>query len=133
MSGKALLGLSGIAIAAVAQFIAFMLTGAGHGWITPFWFSLSLWLLLPLVLVRLRGRAISGAGSLLRNASLLPLALALDLALIVATFVEGSDQIISGPHYFMKVTAAGPMLVVTWIMLWLSWQVGALLLLFRKG
>ena len=127
-----MVALSGVVIAAVAQFIALMLTGAGHGWITPFWFSPALWLLMPIVLVRLRNRVPSKTGSPLPNVSLLLIALALDIALIIRTFAEGSDQFMNGSDYLMKVAAVDPPLVMTWILLWLSWQIGALFLLLRK-
>ena len=114
-------GLAGVAAAVVAQFVALLLTGAGHGWIPPFWFSLWLWPLLPLTLIRLGQRR-----SHALDTGLIMLALALDAALVVATIDEGTE-------YFRPVITMGWPVVAVWLALWLSWQVGALILRFRKA
>src|SRR5690242_2006883 len=49
-SAGARLGL-GFALAAVAQFLSFLLAGAGHGWVAPMFVSIALWFLIPLTLV----------------------------------------------------------------------------------
>ena len=124
MRGEVVTGLAGILVAALAQFIALLLAGAGHGWNQPFWFSAALWPLLPLVLIRVKRDAAS-VDRFTLNLGLLALALVLDVALIIRTVEEGTE-------YFMGMVATGPLLVALWLLLWLSWQVGALFLLFRK-
>jgi len=91
MSSALKAGLAGVAAAAVAQFVALLLTGAGHGWIRPFWFSLWLWPLLPLTLVRLGQRR----RQLALDAGLLLLAVVLDVALVLPPPEKASN--ISGP------------------------------------
>jgi hypothetical protein len=48
--------ITGIMFAAVAQFLAFGLSGAGHGWTEPFFFSAAMWITLPVMAIRLSRR-----------------------------------------------------------------------------
>lgn len=102
--------LSGVALAALAQMLALGMTGAGHGWITPFLFSATLFLLNPIALLRL---AAGQTRTIKIDVLLIAAALILDGALYVMTVREGVE-------YFWRVTP----LNWVWLGFWSLWQVG---------
>jgi hypothetical protein len=111
----------GLFIAFLGQFIALGLAGAGHGWITPFWASISFWVLYPLVLARS-----PGPRSVAIDATTVLLALIADGLLIVQTFREGVE-------YFWKVVEFdGWLFVGAWLAIWLAWQAVAAANLAKK-
>lgn len=118
---RLLLVLLGLAIAAMAQFIAFALVGAGHGWVSPFFASLILFLMWPFALVRLADRA---SLSPIPEAILLGIAAIADLWLIAATVGEA--------RYFQHMLASYPAFVLGWIGIWLGWQVVAFAALLSR-
>jgi hypothetical protein len=126
--------LAGVVLAAAAQFIALLLSGAGHAWVEPFFFSALLWPALPLMAIRLQGRA-AGSNPMVDGTALL-FGLILDALLVMAT-VDGMGGAFpmfgTGTERFLKVAAAALPLVLLWIALWLSWQGAALLLCLRGG
>lgn len=102
--------LSGVALAALAQMLALGMTGAGHGWITPFLFSVTLFLLNPIALLRLTA---GQTRSITIDVLLIVIALILDGALYVMTVREGAE-------YFWRVTPFN----WVWLVFWSMWQVG---------
>ena len=119
---RVVVGLLG---AATAQLIAFGMAGAGHGWITPFWFSMPLWILVP---VALCVSGIRGGYPRGRRGFLIALALvgvALDVGLVWATLGEGSK-------YFWQIMRLAPLLAVVWLALFAGWQ-GAVLATLIAG
>ena len=109
----------GLAVAAVGQMLAMMVAGAGHGWGTPFFFSPVLFLLYPVVLIRLL--APETLPWRVIDLLLIAAAIALDLRLVQATEAEGLE-------YFHSAMAMPP-LPHLWIAVWLGWQGLALWLL----
>jgi len=100
----------GLAVAALAQLLALLVTGAGHGWGQPLRFSPALFVAYPIVFVRLRS-----PGTLAwTDVALLAGAGALDLLLVRQTGIEGSE-------YFHSVMAMPP-IPHLWLLLWLLWQ-----------
>ncbi|HYG28700.1 MAG TPA: hypothetical protein VD887_00640 [Allosphingosinicella sp.] len=100
----------GLAVAALAQLLALLVTGAGHGWGQPLRFSPALFVVYPIVFVRLRspGTLAWADVALLAGAGLL------DLLLVRQTGIEGSE-------YFHSVMAMPP-IPHLWLLLWLLWQ-----------
>jgi len=113
--------VAGLLCAALAQWLAFLMAGAGHGWVAPFFFSHFLFLLYPLAFLR----RVTNSGSLGVDATLVSFGVILDIVLLFMT-VSGEAQ------YFMRVVSLSiaPMI---WILLWGLWQVVAVSsLLARK-
>ena len=72
----------GLTLAAITQFIALLLTGAGHGWTAPLRYSLILFLAYPFALVR---RADRIGTSILPDVVALGFGIGASLLLIVDT------------------------------------------------
>jgi hypothetical protein len=68
----------GLLCATIAQFIAFLMTGAGHGWVYPFFLSPWLFLLYPAAFVRFGQKQ---SANPLPDVALLLIAAVLDLKL----------------------------------------------------
>ena len=98
----------GLAMAAIALWIAFAMTGFGEGWIAPFLFSPALFLLNPFAFVRASG---GRAHALAIDILLVVVAVALDVALLAMTRQEGVE-------YFWRVRP----LNWVWLILWSLWQ-----------
>jgi hypothetical protein len=102
--------VAGLAVAALAQIVALLVTGAGHGWGQPLLFSPALFVAYPLVFLRLRS-----PGTLAwTDVALLAAAGVLDLLLVRGTAAEGTE-------YFHRVMAMPP-IPHLWLALWLLWQ-----------
>ncbi len=112
----------GLALAAFTQFFALAVTGGGHGWTTPFWFSPALFVLNPVAFVRAAGDRKPGAIDIM----LVALAGALDVALFAKTQQEGVE-------YFWRVSP----LNWVWLALWALWQLAVptklALIALRRG
>jgi hypothetical protein len=104
---------AGLAIAAIAQFIAIMLTGAGHGWTAPLRYSLILFLAYPFALVRRADRA---GTSILPDVVALGLGIGATLLLIVETRTNEAGII----GQFIRIN--GVFVIIVWVLLWLGWQ-----------
>ena len=102
----------GLVVAALAQGMALFVAGAGHGWVTPFLYSPVLFLLYPIVLIRLYapGKLPWRPLDLLLPA----VAIILDVWLVRETRAEGLQ-------YFRRAMAMPP-LPHLWIAAWLGWQ-----------
>lgn len=102
--------VAGLVLAAFAQMLGLLITGAGHGWAQPFRFSPALFLAYPIVFVRLRA---PGTLSWM-DVALLGAAGVLDMLLVHQTRIEGTE-------YFRRVMALPP-IPHLWLLLWLLWQ-----------
>lgn len=113
----------GILIASAGQFFALMLAGGGHGWNTPFWVGLVLWLAYPATLMPMR----SGTRHSFDRALLILAALA-DISLVAFTLFEGME-------YFVRmVRFAGVWWVIcVWALIWFGWQIVVATRLIRKS
>jgi hypothetical protein len=105
----------------VAQFIALGIGGAGHGWIAPFYFTIPLFLLYPLVFIR----AFSRVGTWKVDAAILVIAAVLDLLLLRNLFFLEYE-------YFLRMWNDARGVVALWFGLWAAWQVLAITTLLRK-
>jgi hypothetical protein len=112
---------AGLLIAAFASMLALGMAGAGHGWVTPFFFSMGLFLAYPAVLLRL---AAIGPKWFVVDLVIVGLAGIADLALFVATLREGTE-------YFWRVVDAFAWAPILWLLLWFAWQPIALYCLSR--
>ena len=104
---------AGLALAAIAQFIAIMLAGAGHGWLAPLRFSLILFLAYPFALAR---RADRTGTSILPDVVALGFGICASLLLIAETWTNEAGII----GQFIRVN--GVYVVILWLLLWLGWQ-----------
>jgi len=105
----------GFAVAAFAQLLSILLAGAGHGWVTPLWASLLLWVLSPGAF--LFAWPAEGPSPKI----LLPMVLIAVIAdawLVMRTIEEENAL----PFYLEVNGVAGFVIVGAWIGLWLFWQ-----------
>lgn len=100
----------GLLMAALAEFLALGVGGAGHGWIAPSAMSIVLFIVYPLVLVRLSSRS---GKSIRGDLALGVFALAADVFFLVDILRWETD-------YVLRVLGSGGS--STWIALWLLWQ-----------
>ena len=119
--------IAGLLTAFVGQFLALGMAGAGHGWITPFWVSLILWVAYPKVLVR--SFRVPDQRTMGVELVTLFAALAGDAILVLMTLEEGME-------YFEKIvriegSVSAVLWIGGWIAIWLGWQLIALLNLVR--
>lgn len=105
----------GLLLALIAQFLAFVMTSAGHGWITPFYASFILWILLPFTFATVSPLGRYHHGDKRRLLVLIVLGLFADAALVLATIQEGAE-------YFWKTMELGGGLDLFWLLIWISWQ-----------
>jgi hypothetical protein len=108
----------GIALAAVAHFLAIMLAGAGHGWTTPFFVSLLLYATLPAALMLLWPRHVSVLAGPPVCIVILGIAIAADWQLISMTLDEAPEF----TAFFRINGALGLILAALWLAIWTSWQ-----------
>ena len=114
--------LIGLACAALAQFLALLLAGAGHGWITPFYASIALWALIPLSFL-FASREYEGRK--LPLLALLVAAAGSDIALLVATRNEGVE------YFYRMLLGSSLSFTFVWLALWFSWQIVVVIALAR--
>lgn len=104
--------ITGLVFAVLAQLLAAILIGPGEGWYQPFYFSPALFILYPIVFIRLAApEELPWAGL---DVLLVAAAVILDWLLVKATVQEGIQ-------YFDKVMALPPWPHL-WLFLWLLWQ-----------
>jgi hypothetical protein len=113
---------SGLIIAALGQFFALLLAGAGHGWTSPFWASIVFWVVYPLALLR-RSQKRPAIGVDVLLVLVAPLS---DLYLVQQTSREGFDYL-----WNMARLGAGP-LIALWGVIWIGWQIIALITLAKS-
>lgn len=110
----------GIVCASAAQWFSYLLVGSGHGWIAPYYFSFFLFILYPSVFIRM---TLIKDNNINIEYMLLISALILDFILLISIFNE--------LVYFLTAISlnfAG----ISWLILWLGWQVTAFGNLVRK-
>lgn len=107
--------IAGLVLALVAHFLAVAMAGAGHGWITPFWASFILWIVLPLTFANETpfGRYRKSTKRYLLG--LVAAGVAADAALLWATIDEGTQ-------YFWTAIDMATSFSVLWLSIWASWQ-----------
>lgn len=108
----------GLLLALATLFVSFMMTGGGHGWITPLWFSLAGLVLCPAAFLRFAEFDVTRQST---NIALIITAIVLDALLVKLTLDEGLI-------YFHRV---GGMAYI-WIALWSLWQVLAVMTALRR-
>ena len=101
---------AGLCIALLAWGLAWLVAGGGHGWVAPVEYSLYLFILYPVVLLRAGGW---GPSAPALDLVLLAAAVLLDFALAAGTWKNEYQ-------YFMR-DPAHPITLI-WIALWLGWQ-----------
>lgn len=111
--------IAGLAVAATTLFLGMAMTGAGHGWITPFWFSLFGLVLYPATFSRLARYA---ATSFEANMGLCLFAVFLDYQLYDFTRSEGV-------RYFHLVGG----MAYLWLVLWSLWQIAVVVTALKRG
>jgi len=104
----------GLGLAAVAQFLSIFLSGAGHGWNTPLFVSVVLWVVAPVSLYLLGERQ----RPRLLLWVLVLIGLGADAILIKGTVAEARVF----PLYLQVNGAAGLATIAAWLFLWLLWQ-----------
>jgi riboflavin transporter FmnP len=110
-------------LAATAQILAFMMTGAGHGWLAPFLFSLLLWVAYPAVGFLLLWKDKAEVRSFARAAVwLLGAAILADILLMLM------NDWAHLPWFLRNY----PGLVVAWAALWIGWQIPSAWLLSKR-
>jgi hypothetical protein len=107
----------GLVCAAFAQFLAFFMVGAGHGWIFPFWLSPALFLLYPAAFVRVVQK---DSANLVPDLVLLLVAAGLDL-LLYQNMTGAERGYIRGNAF-----------EIAWLILWGLWQALLLWMLLRR-
>ena len=123
----------GVIAAAAGQFVSLLLASAGHGWVEPYFFSPAMWVTLPLMAFRL-AQYRSGSNKLASlDRWVLLLALVLDGLLAIATIRGGGPYLPmfgTGLDRLAEVAVAAAPFFILWIVVWLSWQVAAVFLLY---
>lgn len=105
----------GFAIAAVCQFLSLLLAGAGHGWVTPFFLSMPLWIAVPATFYLTRRR---GRGPTIILAAIILTAVGLDALLVRGTLHEQETLLA-----LIRVNGfLGGFFVGLWLALWFTWQ-----------
>jgi hypothetical protein len=99
----------GLALGIFLLGIAVVVGGAGHGWVTPIWFSIIGAAIYPVVVFRLLGFGDRWFGA---DVGLILVGAILDLAVYTLTMQEGV-------RYFHRVGE----IAYVWIGLWALWQV----------
>ena len=134
MSRAMVAGVAGATTAAVTQFLAAMISGGGHAWVEPFFFSAAMWVMFPLIFIRVQQHRAGSDKLAALDWLVLVLAILLDALLVVAT-VRRDEPLLpmfgTGTELFVRVFLMDPFLVALWIALWLSWQIAALFLCIR--
>jgi len=109
----------GLVVAFVGQFVALGVAGGGHGWVTPFWTSILLWIAYPVVLLRARRAFFAKRPSLKIEVSVLLGALAADAALMLLSVQEGVQ------YFWYVLRVGGGPIIAIWLAIWCGWQIVA--------
>ena len=134
MSRAVVAGVAGVITAGAAQFLAAVISGAGHAWGEPFFFSAAMWVMFPLMFIRVQQHRAGSDELAPLDWLVMLLAIALDVLLVIAT-IEREEPLLpmfgTGTERFVQVFLMDPVLLALWIALWLSWQIAALFLCIR--
>jgi len=105
----------GLGLAALTQSLTIFLSGSGHGWNTPLFVSVILWVIAPVSLYAVGQRP----PSRLLLVALALIGLGADAILIKGTVAEANVF----PLYLHVNGVAGLAMIAAWLVLWLLWQV----------
>lgn len=117
---------TGVALGLLALFLGLMLAGAGHGWVSSFFFSMILPLAYPAVLMRDTAPARSW---LPLDLLVVAVAIAADIGLMLSTMQEVESaglRVLFFPGDPLRV-----LITALWLLLWLGWQLVALRCVLR--
>ena len=120
--GKAIAIVAGLLIAALAEYIAMLVGGAGHGWIAPLRYSPILFLLYPLALFR---RLDEGGTTIMFDRAMLVVGVIASLLLLVDTVANESD-------YFPNLLNPYGLVVLFWMFLWVGWLIPTAMRMVRR-
>jgi hypothetical protein len=112
--------ICGLLLWSATQFVSMIVGGSGHGWTTPFLATVPLLIIYPLTMIRafsLHAKNVSV------GIALVVLAIILDFFVLLWSFEEAA--------YFRKIWQIGKIEVVSWIALWVGWQLLAIYSLIR--
>jgi hypothetical protein len=105
----------GLGLAAFASILGIFLSGSGHGWNTPLFVSVILWVVAPATFYLVS----ESPSPRLFLYTLAVIALIADFILIKGTIVEAEVL----PHYVQINGAIGLIIIAAWLFLWLLWQI----------
>jgi hypothetical protein len=104
----------GLGLAAVGSILGIFLSGSGHGWNTPLFVSVILWVIFPATLYLIQARPPQRMLLL----ALAAIALIADFVLVKGTIAERGVF----PLYLQVNGGAGVVIIAAWVALWLLWQ-----------
>lgn len=99
--------------------IGFILAGAGHGWVTGFFFSLVSVIFYPLI----------GYLFTTNNRKVLLFILLANVCLTFLMIIKSKSE---GNEYFLRMWQGAPFLMICYFLLWFGWGILALITLFKK-
>ena len=123
-------GTLGVVLAMVALFLAIFPAGAGHGWGAPFLFSIPLFIIYPMALIRSR----TGHGTgIVPDIALVATAVVADIALCWS-LIDYRTEWVRTPRESLVpgVDRSVFPIFLLWLLLWLFWQFVALRSLLRN-
>ena len=104
----------GLGLAAIGTILGIFLSGSGHGWNTPLFVSVILWVIFPATLYLIQAQP----QQRMLLFALAAIALIADFVLIKGTIAEAGVF----PLYLQVNGAAGLVIIAAWAALWLLWQ-----------
>jgi hypothetical protein len=104
----------GLGLAAVGTILGIFLSGSGHGWNTPLFVSVILWVIFPATLYLIQAHP----PQRMLLFALAAIALIADFVLVKGTIAEASVF----PLYLQVNGIAGVVIIAAWVALWLLWQ-----------
>jgi hypothetical protein len=111
--GKAIAIVAAFVIAALAEYIALLVAGAGHGWLAPLKYSLILFVLYPVAMFR---RLDEGGTTIMFDRAMLFVGVGASLLLVADTVANESDS-------FPNIVNAYGLVVMVWMFLWVGWLI----------
>jgi hypothetical protein len=104
----------GLGLAAIGTILGIFLSGSGHGWNTPLFVSVILWVIFPATLYLIQAQP----QQRMLLFALAAIALIADFVLIKGTTAEAGVFLL----YLQVNGAAGLVIIAAWVALWLLWQ-----------
>lgn len=96
MFGAVVAGTAGLLMAAAAHFLGLMVSGGGHAWTEPFFFSVAMWLAFPWMFIRIHEHRAGSDEFAWLDWLVLFCGLLLDAWLVVATVGSSDTTQLSG-------------------------------------
>src|ERR1044072_8335458 len=120
MSRAEVAAIAGVITAVATQFLAVMISGGGHAWVEPFFFSVAMWVMFPLMFIRVEQHRTGSDMLPALDWLVLLLAIVLD-ALLVSATIERDEPWLpmfgTGTERFVQVFRMDPVLPALWIAL----------------